>query len=231
MLTLSVTRAPFVSCTVACVGGALLLPIMAAAPVPAAPIYAHPSPIARHAFASAKRPAATIPAHRGALTRRDIAPPVGATGLRGRNFARPVIQHEPALGPELAHGYGDDRDRVPLSADGWMRSVGASRPTVEVGEFALAMLSNASPAEGAASLVGGCVGGGDAVTCSMQWEPPVNPFVRIVPRPADAAEQTLATERDRRWVAYCRPFIVQDRYGVRRYHYARAGCEFGALGN
>jgi hypothetical protein len=79
--------------------------------------------------------------------------------------------------------------------------------------------------------MGGCVGGGDAVTCSMQWGPPVNPFIRIVPRPADAAEQTFANEQDRKWVAYCRPFIVQDKYGVPRYHYARAGCEFGALGN
>lgn len=231
MLNLSVARAPFVSCTVACVGGALLLTIMAASPIYAAPVHGHPLPITRHAFASARRPAATIPMHRGALTRRDIAHPVGAIGLRGRNFAHPVIQHDPALSPELAHDYGDDRDRVPLSADGWMRSVGASWPAVEVGEFALAMLSNASPAESAASLMGGCAGSGDAVTCSMQWGPPVNPFIRIVPRPADAAEQTLATERDRRWVAYCRPFIVQDRYGVPRYHYARAGCEFGALGN
>jgi hypothetical protein len=65
------------------------------------------------------------------------------------------------------------------------------------------MFSNPPPAQGAASQVGGCVGDDYAVNCAMQWRPPVDPFVRIVPQPANPAEQT---EADRRWVAYCKPF-------------------------
>jgi hypothetical protein len=40
----------------------------------------------------------------------------------------------------------------------------------------------------------------------------------------DAAE---SAERDRLWAARCRPQARVDQYGVRRYHYAAPGCEFG----
>jgi hypothetical protein len=204
VLTLSVARALFALCAVACVGGALLLPSVAVAGE-------------RHAVTPENRHRAEIiPAHRGVLARGGL----------------PVIPHEPALTPELVDDHRGEREPVSFSRDGWLRSIGAwARPTIGVSEAALAMLYNPPPAQGAASLVGGCVGGDYAVSCAMQWGPPVNPFVRIVPPPADPAEQANATARDRRWVAYCKPFVVEDTYGVPRYHYAQAGCEFGALGN
>lgn len=40
----------------------------------------------------------------------------------------------------------------------------------------------------------------------------------------DAAE---SAERDRLWLARCRPQARVDQYGVRRYRYAAPGCEFG----
>jgi hypothetical protein len=166
-----------------------------------------------HAVGPAKRPA-VISTHRNLLAPR-------AAGERSA--------HEPAPSPELVHDYGE---REPVSfRDKWMRAVGAWGPTIGVGEVALAMFSNPPPMQGPASQVGGCIGDDYAVNCAMQWKPPVDPFVRIVPQPADPAEQAEATTRDRRWVEYCKPFVVQDRYGVSRYRYAHAGCEFGAVGN
>jgi hypothetical protein len=204
MLTLTVARALFASCAVACIGGALLLPSLAGgrglAGVPG------------HAVTPPKRPAEIISTHRGVLAR----------GAARERSGRPPIPHEPAPSPELVHDYGGEREPVSYR-DTW--------PTIGVGEAALAIFSNPPPAQGPASQVGGCIGDDYAVNCAMQWRPPVDPFVRIVPQPADPAEQAEATARDRKWVADCKPFIVQDRYGVSRYHYAQAGCEFGALGN
>jgi Domain of unknown function (DUF6894) len=51
-------------------------------------------------------------------------------------------------------------------------------------------------------------------------------------RHSKAAEQdTGSTERERDWIARCRPVIRQDRYGVGRYHYSAPGCEFGKSGD
>jgi hypothetical protein len=36
-----------------------------------------------------------------------------------------------------------------------------------------------------------------------------------------------AAERERLWLARCQPTVKQDAYGVGRYSYAAAGCEFG----
>lgn len=44
------------------------------------------------------------------------------------------------------------------------------------------------------------------------------------PNPEELAE---ARERDRKWLARCRPVLRQDDYGVSRYHYSARGCEFG----
>lgn len=55
----------------------------------------------------------------------------------------------------------------------------------------------------------------------------VDPYVRYVPEPFSDADRARQAERDREWVARCRPIIVQDGYGVPRYHYAAPGCEFG----
>jgi hypothetical protein len=55
----------------------------------------------------------------------------------------------------------------------------------------------------------------------------VNPYVIGVPPPKTEKEIADAAERERLWLARCRPVIRQDHYGVRRYHYAAPGCEYG----
>jgi hypothetical protein len=78
---------------------------------------------------------------------------------------------------------------------------------------------------------GSCVGDWRIFNCVNQWGPAGDAFIRTVPAPADQAERTIANERERRWVERCRPFLVQDRYGVLRYQYTKPGCAFDILGN
>jgi hypothetical protein len=75
--------------------------------------------------------------------------------------------------------------------------------------------------------VSGCVAGWGSINCVTRWSPAGDPYVRQVPQPANKAEQARAVQRDRRWLAHCRPVVMPDRYGVGRYHYAAPGCEFG----
>ncbi len=46
-------------------------------------------------------------------------------------------------------------------------------------------------------------------------------------REPSAEETAQARERERRWVARCRPHLRADEYGVNRYVYAARGCEYG----
>lgn len=72
-----------------------------------------------------------------------------------------------------------------------------------------------------------CIGGWTRFSCATIEGPPVDAYVRHVPEPFSEADRARAAERDGKWVARCRPVIVQDGYGVPRYHYAAPGCEFG----
>jgi hypothetical protein len=47
------------------------------------------------------------------------------------------------------------------------------------------------------------------------------------PRGLSPEEAQDRSQEDRAWRAYCRPRIEQDKFGVRRYVYAKPGCEFG----
>jgi hypothetical protein len=51
-------------------------------------------------------------------------------------------------------------------------------------------------------------------------------IVRVLP-PADERDRASTAERIRLWEDYCRPTLRYDRYGVGRYVYRVAGCEFG----
>jgi hypothetical protein len=107
----------------------------------------------------------------------------------------------------------------------------ASRFAALVGAaFALSVMGSMpswTSAHAQETRTGGCVGNGSAFDCVTRWGPAGDPFIRIVPPPADKAAKTRAVERERRWVDRCRPVIMQDRYGVARYRYAMPGCEFG----
>jgi hypothetical protein len=75
-----------------------------------------------------------------------------------------------------------------------------------------------------------CVGQGGALSCGTTWGRADDSHIRTVPGPSSDQEAAELAERDRRWVARCRPVTKQDRYGVSRYYYAAAGCEFGVIG-
>lgn len=79
---------------------------------------------------------------------------------------------------------------------------------------------------GSAMRSSGCVGSGFSVSCvtTWQWDEPGRKSSLAAEDPKLAAE---AAERERKWVARCKPTIRQDQYGVRRYRYAAPGCEYG----
>jgi hypothetical protein len=111
----------------------------------------------------------------------------------------------------------------------------AARPVTSAGAaLALLILMSAAASPIAARAQEfesrGCVGAEQSYNCiTGRWAGSGNPFIRIVPPPIDAAAQARAKERERRWVDRCRPVVVQDRYGVARYRYAKAGCGFGII--
>ncbi len=94
-----------------------------------------------------------------------------------------------------------------------------------------AVLPTAS-AEAEYAFSGGCLGNGGYFSGSSNcaFTERKGPFgiARIykVDEPTgEALEQAL--ERDRKWLARCKPAIRQDAYGVGKYYYAASGCEFG----
>jgi hypothetical protein len=134
---------------------------------------------------------------------------------------RPMTQNRRAL-----------RERAVLTLS-CVRVALASRHAVLIGAAAILSIvtaatnSNAAYADGVAA--GGCVGGGASFNCVVHWGAAGDPYIRTVPQPIDEAERTHAAERDRKWEDRCKPTIAQDRYGVPRYQYSAAGCEFGVI--
>jgi hypothetical protein len=105
-----------------------------------------------------------------------------------------------------------------------------SRQAVRVGAALTFAVITFTTARGDDTLiVGGCTGTQGAANCVLRIGPAGNPFIRTVPQPENAADKEQAAARDRKWIERCRPVIAQDRYGVARYHYAAAGCEFGVI--
>ncbi len=77
------------------------------------------------------------------------------------------------------------------------------------------------------SYGGGSISGGGSGGCVELEGHLRNPYVIEVPQPKTEKEIADAAERQRLWQARCKPVIRQDHYGVRRYHYAAPGCEYG----
>lgn len=93
--------------------------------------------------------------------------------------------------------------------------------------FAVIAAPGLTAAQAQETRTGGCIGGWGSTSCVTRWTPNTDPFVRPVPQPDNRVLRSRAVERDRRWVARCRPVVRPDRYGVGRYRYATPGCEFG----
>jgi hypothetical protein len=96
---------------------------------------------------------------------------------------------------------------------------------------ALALTATIAPAN-AGMYTSSCVGGWRYGSCVETFvAEPRHPNLRYVPwawgdEMSDAEHKAMAA-RDRKWVAFCKPVIVKDRFNVSRYLYTRPGCEFG----
>ena len=51
--------------------------------------------------------------------------------------------------------------------------------------------------------------------------------VRKISEPKTDQDKAESAQRERLWVARCRPRMTVDDLGVQRYAYSAAGCEFG----
>ena len=73
-----------------------------------------------------------------------------------------------------------------------------------------------------------CTGGGGGMACIKIYRDGItDPHIRQAPEIRGEREIAEADERDRQWVARCRPIARHDAYGVKRYEYAAAGCQYG----
>ena len=90
-----------------------------------------------------------------------------------------------------------------------------------------AVLSAAQPAA-AEGVTTSCVYGFDYEFCREQKGATGYGIPLIIQVPAPAADRAgESAQRERKWLARCRPAIRHDEYGVGRYVYAARGCEFG----
>jgi hypothetical protein len=70
-----------------------------------------------------------------------------------------------------------------------------------------------------------CVFVGGSLSCVTNWRHS-EPAAPKAPTDQEIAE---AREREQKWEAFCRPYVWQDEFGVRRYGYTERGCEYGRL--
>ena len=70
-----------------------------------------------------------------------------------------------------------------------------------------------------------CLFTGGAITCTTQWRRGVSS--QYLPWRVDVQETAASAERERKWLARCRPVAQEDALGISRYRYAAAGCDFG----
>jgi len=102
------------------------------------------------------------------------------------------------------------------------------RPLVQIG-VAIILSVTAATSAGAGGVGDiSCLGTAPkSFDCAGRWDmAPGDPNIRLVPDPAEAQKAALK-ERDRKWLAHCRPVVERDAFGVARYRYSAPGCEFG----
>jgi hypothetical protein len=66
-----------------------------------------------------------------------------------------------------------------------------------------------------------------AFTCTSYWRHGVGGGGQYLPWQVDARQTAASAERERKWLARCRPVTTEDQFGISRYRYAAKGCEFG----
>jgi hypothetical protein len=103
------------------------------------------------------------------------------------------------------------------------------RRLAAAGLFALAVIASSfSTAKADWSISSSCVGTWGLGSCSaVKREFPRDTHMRHVRGFDTEQEAKESVLRDRKWMAFCKPVLSTDRYGVSRYSYAQPGCEFG----
>jgi hypothetical protein len=91
--------------------------------------------------------------------------------------------------------------------------------------FALSLTWPIDPASADGIRNTTCLSSGGGISCTTQWQRTGGG--QVLPWQIDPRETAATAERERRWLARCRPVARQDQFGVSRYSYAAAGCEFG----
>ena len=156
------------------------------------------------------------------MFRNDIRLPKSRANAVQRSAAR-----SNAIGARLRERAVLTFSCVGLASRSAARFAAAATLSATLSAMTLAVICSAAYADGMA--VGGCVGSRGSLSCVTRWGEAGDPYVRLVPPPANEVEKARAAERDRKWEQRCRPIIMQDRYGVPRYEYAARGCEFGVI--
>jgi len=94
--------------------------------------------------------------------------------------------------------------------------------------FAAALLTSMAAAQADGSVTTTCVGIRGAGTCTTIWRRGLgDSFEPALWTPRAERDAAASAEREKLWLARCRPVAEFDRYGVKHYRYAAAGCEFG----
>jgi hypothetical protein len=94
---------------------------------------------------------------------------------------------------------------------------------------ALAMTATSfSGAKADWSVSSSCAGGWSYGSCYTQKSHHIRPtHLRQAGGFETEEEARRSVERDRKWMKFCKPVPMTDRYGVTRLAYAHSGCEYG----
>lgn len=105
-----------------------------------------------------------------------------------------------------------------------------ARTAIGLTALAAAFALNPSPAA-AQSGQFTCTRGPGGMSCAGSLGSGRGTFPQIVhiAAPTDAEEIRRSAARMARWRARCRPVFREDRYGVKRAHYAAPGCDLGKI--
>jgi len=103
------------------------------------------------------------------------------------------------------------------------------RRSAAAGLFALALVASShSIAKADWTITDSCVGGWGMRNCVInQRDFPRDPHVRPVRGFESDQDAKESVARHHKWLTFCKPVVITDRYGVSRYTYAQPGCEFG----
>jgi hypothetical protein len=98
------------------------------------------------------------------------------------------------------------------------------RLTLTIATLGLAL--SQGPAQAGSAMLS-CFGGTGLGSCVLNYGGSGNPHVRTIAGPVTDQDKAESAQRERLWVARCKPQMTVDNLGVQRYTYSAPGCDFG----